>query len=143
MSSKTPSHPHDICDRSLDYALRAVNLFDHLQSQSNRAGWVIGNQYLRSATSIGANLEEAQAGETRSDFAHKCAISLKEARESLFWLRLLHRSQIVPAQQLDPLIQETREIVAILTTIVVRTKKPLLPRLPIFLFSILHFLFLC
>lgn len=130
----------DICERTLDYALRAIDLFGHLQNAQNRAGWIIGNQYLRAATSIGANLEEAQAGESRSDFAHKCAIALKEARESLFWLRLLERAGIVPAPRLAPLIQETREIVAILTTIVVKTKRPFLPRIPVLLLS--HFGFL-
>ena len=132
--------PRDICERTLDYALRAVDLFDHLQNSQNRAGWIIGNQYLRAATSIGANMEEAQGGESRSDFAHKCAIALKEVRESLFWLRLLERAAIVPPPRLAPLIQETRELIAILTTIVVKTKRPFLPRLPVLLFSIFSFL---
>src|SRR3954454_12980011 len=96
--------PKDICERALDYALRAIDLFDHLQQSSNRAGWVIANQYLRAATSIGANMEEAKAGESRSDLSHKCSIALKEARESLFWLRLLERSKIVAASRLAPLI---------------------------------------
>jgi four helix bundle protein len=133
--------PRDICLRTFDYAWRAVELFDHLQQLDRRAGWVIANQYLRAATSIGANLEEAQAGESRADFQHKCTIALKEARESLFWLRLLDRSAIVPAARLAPLIQETREIVAILTAIVVKTKRRLIPRVPLFLFSIFYFLF--
>jgi four helix bundle protein len=131
----------DICQRTMDYALRAVELFDHLQQTDRRAAWVIANQYLRAATSIGANLEEAQAGESRMDFTHKCSISLKEARESLYWLRLLERSGIVAGSRLAPLIQETREIVAILTTIVVKTKRRFLPRVPLLLFSIFYFLF--
>ncbi|HEY4330594.1 MAG TPA: four helix bundle protein [Phycisphaerae bacterium] len=135
------SQPRDICDRTLDYALRAVDLFDHLQSSSRRAGWIIANQYLRSATSIGANMEEAQAGESRSDFTHKCAVALKEARESLFWLRLLERAQIIPTVRLTPLIQETREIVAILTTIVVKTKRSFRPRLPLLLYSLICWFF--
>jgi four helix bundle protein len=57
---------------------------------------VIGRQYLRSATSIGANVEEAQAAESRPDFIHKMGIAQKEARESLYWLRLLRASGIVP-----------------------------------------------
>ena len=131
--------PRDICDRTLDYSLRAVALFDHLQQGQNRSGWVISNQYLRSATSIGANIEEAQSGESRSDFSHKCAIALKESRESLYWLRLLQRAKIVSPDRLDPLINETRELVAILTAIVKKSKRPF--RLPLFLFSIFYFLF--
>ena len=93
--ASAPVVPQDICDRTFDYALRAIALFNHLQQGENRAGRVIGNQYLRAATSIGANLEEAQASESRADFSHKCAIGLKEARESLYWLRLLHRGNVV------------------------------------------------
>jgi four helix bundle protein len=133
--------PRDICERTLDYALRAVELFDHLQQSSRRAAWVIGNQYFRAATSIGANMEEGQGGESRSDFVHKCAIALKEARESLFWLRLLERGEIVPSSRLKPLIQETHEIVSILTAIVVKTKRGL-PRVRFSLFSILYSLLL-
>ena len=131
MDAGSPSR--DICERTFNYAIRAVELFDHLTQLERRAAWVIANQYLRAATSIGANLEEAQAGESRSDFAHKCAVSLKEARESLFWLRLLQHGRIVPSPRLDPIVQETRELIAILTTIVVKTKRAFRPRLPLIL----------
>jgi len=52
----------DIRTRSMQYALRAIKLYQHLQKQEDGAGWIIGKQYLRAATSIGANIEEAQAG---------------------------------------------------------------------------------
>jgi four helix bundle protein len=128
-----------ICERTFNYAIRAIELFDHLQQSDRRAAWVIANQYLRSATSVGANMEEAQAGESRSDFAHKCHISLKEARESLFWLRLLQHARFVKPTRLEPLIQETREIVAILTTIVVKTKRPFRIRVPLIFTLLLGF----
>ena len=133
---ETAVPPQDICERTFDYVLRAVALFNHLQQSKNRAAWTIANQYLRAATSIGyANVEETQAGESRADFSHKCAIALKESRESHYWLRLLHRSQIVPAQRLDPLLHETNE----LTAIVKKSKRPF--RLPSLLFSLVHLLF--
>src|SRR5713101_1729626 len=72
----------DIRDRSLAYALRAVKLYQHLQKQKDGAAWIIGKQYLRAASSVGANVAEAQAGETRADFVHKLGIAQKEARES-------------------------------------------------------------
>jgi len=122
----------------MDYALRAIGLCDFLHQSQNRVGWTIANQYLRASTSIGANMEEAQAGESRSDFVHKCAIALKEARESLYWLHLLQRSAIVAPNRILPLIQETNEIVSILTVIVVKTKRF---RFPLSLFSILYSLF--
>ena len=83
------------------------------------------SQLLRSGTGIGSNLEEAEAGQSKADFIAKCRISLKEARESLYWLRLLAATETVRPTRLAPLIQEAREIVAILTTIV---RKASLPR---------------
>ena len=115
--------PRDIRSRSFAYALRAIKLYHHLQGQKDGACWVLGKQYLRAATSMGANIEEAQASESRADFVHKLGIAQKEARESLFWLRLLRESQIVPNAKLKPLMRETEELVAVITSIVVNTKK--------------------
>ncbi len=119
----TSREPWDIRDRSLGYALRAIRLFQHLQKQKDGAGWVIGKQYLKAATSVGANIAEAQAGETRADFIHKLGIAQKEARESLYCLRLQADSQIVPKKQLDPLTRETEDLIAVLTSIIVKSKR--------------------
>jgi len=83
--------PQDIRERSLQYSLRAIKLYQALQEVKDGAGWIIGKQFLRAATSIGANVEEAQAGETRADFIHKYGIAQKEARESRYWLKMLAR----------------------------------------------------
>jgi four helix bundle protein len=115
--------PQEIRARTFAYALRAVHLFQHLQKKKDGAGWILGKQYLRAATSIGANVAEAQAGESRADFIHKLGIAQKEARESLFWLRLLAESKIVGAARLRPLTKETEELIAVITAILVRTKK--------------------
>jgi four helix bundle protein len=77
---------------------------------------------LRAATSIGANIEEAQASESRADFVHKLGIAQKEARECLFWLRLLADSGIMLISRLKPLTNETDELIAVITAIVVNTK---------------------
>jgi len=98
----------DIRQRSFDYTLRAVKLYQHLQKQ--RVGWILGKQFLRAASSIGANIEEAQAGESRSDFIHKLGIARTEARESLYWLRVMAQSNIVPQRRIQPLMQETNEL---------------------------------
>ncbi len=90
--------PRDIRARSFAYARRAIKLYHYLQGQKDGAGWLLGRQYLRSASSIGANLEEAQSGESRADFIHKLGVAQKEARESLCWLRLLAESGIVSQQ---------------------------------------------
>lgn len=83
----------------------------------------MGRQYLRSATSIGANLEEADVAETKRDFIHKNRIALKEARESRYWLRLIVESGILPDSKMSSLIQETTELIAILTSIVKKSSQ--------------------
>ena len=114
--------PQDIRKRAYQYAMRAIRLYQYLQKQKDSAGWILGKQYLRAATSIGANIEEAQAIESRADFVHKVGIAQKEARESLFWLRLLADSRIVSNSRLKPLKKETEELIAVITAIVVNTK---------------------
>jgi four helix bundle protein len=93
------------------------------------ANRVIIHQLLRSVTSIGANIEEAVGAHTRSDFAYTMNIAKKEARESFYWLRLIHKTNNTQiANKLDPLLQESEEILRILTatvkTSVVSKKKP-------------------
>jgi len=106
----------------MDYAVRAIQFFRHLKRTRDDVGAILGKQYLRSATSIGANLIEARAGESRKDFVHKCSIAQKEARESLYWLELASRVELVKPIRLNPLIQETRELLAIITSIIRNTK---------------------
>jgi len=114
--------PPDIRRRSYGYSLRAIKLYQTLKQGKDGAGWVLGKQYLRAATSIGANVEEAQSAESRPDFVHKYGIAQKEARESLYWLRLLAESGIVPSQRLRPLMKETEELFAVITGIILSTK---------------------
>jgi four helix bundle protein len=127
--AKTPvdspprAQPPEIRARSFAYALRAIKLYRYLQSQTTGAGWILGRQYLRAATSIGANIEEAQSGESRADFIHKLGVAQKEARESLYWLRLLAESQIVPKGKMSPLMEETEELISVVTSIIVSAKR--------------------
>ena len=114
--------PREILPRSFADALRAIKLYQYLQRRKDGAGWILGKQYLRAATSIGANIEEAQAGESRSDFIHKLGIAQKEARESRYWLHLLAESGIVGRGKLQPLSRETEELIGIITAIIVNTK---------------------
>jgi four helix bundle protein len=78
--------PLQIRKGAFQYALRAVKLHQALQEKRDGTCWILGKQFLRSATSIGANIEEAQFGETRADFNHKYGIAQKEARESCIGL---------------------------------------------------------
>ena len=121
--TSTDGIPADIRARSFRYAVRAVKLYRFLQDRKDGAGWVIGKQYLRSATSIGANLQEATSAESRPDFIHKYGIAQKEARESLYWLQLMAEAGVVSRTRLGPLIRETEELISILTAILLKLKR--------------------
>ncbi len=113
----------DIRKRTFQYALRAVKVYRSLQEGKDGAGWILGKQFLRAATSIGANVEEAQSGESRADFVRKYGIAQKEAKESLYWLRLLAEAGVVSRSRLAPLMQESEELIAVITAIIVNAKK--------------------
>ena len=78
---------------------------------------------IRSATSAGASYEEACGGESRSDFVHKLQIVLIEMRESLYWLRLVSKAELVPKYVLDPIYSEADELTRIIAKSVVTAKK--------------------
>ena len=113
----------DIRERTVQYAVRAIELFRFVQRGKDVAGRVIAKQYLRAATSIGANVEEAHSGESRADVVHKFGIGQKEAREFSYWLRLMVDSTIVSSQRLSAIRRETEEIYAVLTAIIVNAKR--------------------
>lgn len=107
----------DLPERTMQFAIRVVNLCKHLDARPG-VSRTLARQLLRSGTSIGANVEEAVAAQSKPDFISKQNIALKEARETHYWLRLLVASEIVSQEQAADLIQEANELVAILTTIV-------------------------
>ena len=80
---------------------------------------------LKSGTSIGANIEEAMAGQSRADFLAKMSIASKEARETNYWLRLLRDSKLIDAHVLQGLLAESEEIIKMLTSIVKTVKSSL------------------
>jgi four helix bundle protein len=111
----------DICERTFQFALRVINLCRNLETRSgvNRD---IARQLLRSATSVGANVEQAQSGQSRADFLSKCNIALKESRETRYWLRLISASNLLPASRLSDPVTESDELVRILGKIVSSTR---------------------
>ena len=115
--------PRDIQERAFAFAVEAVRLCQRLDEKPG-VGRTLGRQLLRSATSIGANMEEAQAGQSKADFIGKTSIALKEARETLYWLRLLEASEVSCDAQLPDLQNEAREIAKILGAIIVSAKTP-------------------
>ena len=112
----------DLPERTFAFAERIVRLCVYLE-QNGRVSTTLATQLLRSGTSVGANVEEAGSAESRKDFVHKYAIACKEARESHYWLRLLSVSEVVPRDRLDPLTSEANELIAILTTIIKKSRE--------------------
>lgn len=106
------SHP-EICHRTYKFAVRIVKLCKFLD-QNPGVSRTLAQQLLRSGTSIGANLREAQSAESRRDFLHKLKIALKEARETEYWLDLLIDAEIVSPARLNTLRQECKELCKIL-----------------------------
>ena len=112
----------DIEERTFEFGVRIIKLGQFLEHKS----WVhstLGKQILRCGTSIGSNVEEAQAAESRADFISKNNISLKEARETHYRLRLLAAAEVVSQARLQPILDEALELKRILGAIVVSTKR--------------------
>lgn len=103
-----------ILELSFEFSLQIIALYKILIRNNE---YVLSKQLLRSATSIGANVEEANAAQTKKDFITKMSIASKEARESRYWLRLLDKSQIVKTDY-TPYLSSIEHIINILTKIV-------------------------
>lgn len=114
--------PRDIRERTFEFAVRIVKLCQRLDEKPD-VSRTLGNQLLRSGTSVGANLEEAYAGQSKADFISKNAIALKEARETVYWLRLLAATDVFPASGLEALQTEAEELTRIIAAIIVSSKK--------------------
>ena len=106
-----------IHDKSFQFALEIIGLYKKLQSERE---YVLSKQLLRSGTSIGANVEEALAGQSRRDFMSKMAVASKEARETRYWLVLLQKSNLTKIE-LSQAIKNNEELIRILTSIVKTT----------------------
>ena len=90
--------------------------------KDGRVSATLANQLLRSGTSIGANVEEGQASQSKADFISKYSIACKEARETHYWLRLLASTELVSADRLVPLTDEANKLISILTTIIKKSR---------------------
>ncbi len=107
-----------ILEKTFDFALSIIELYKKMTEQKE---YVLSKQILRSGTSIGANVEEAIAAQSRKDFAAKMAIASKEARETRYWLRLLQKSQLVKLEFAIHL-DDIETIINIITAIVKTTQ---------------------
>jgi len=101
--------------KSYQFALRIVKLYLFLKSEKRE--YELSKQLLRSATSVGANVEEAIGAQSQKDFIHKLSIAYKEARETQYWLRLLSDSGIIASQESETLLPECEELMKIIGSI--------------------------
>ncbi|MEO0074065.1 MAG: four helix bundle protein [candidate division WOR-3 bacterium] len=112
----------DLKERTFALGVRVVALCRTLDRRDSTCR-ILAGQLLRSGTSVGANIEEAQASQSRADFLSKCSIACKEARETHYWLRLLAASGAVGRREVAGLLDECDQVIAILTAIVKKVKQ--------------------
>ena len=107
-----------ILDKSFDFAIRVIKLYKHLCDDKKE--YILSKQLIRSGTSIGANINEAQAGQSKRDFIAKMSIASKEARESKYWIDLLIKTDYLNINEthVSSLLNDIEEIVKLLTSIV-------------------------
>ena len=108
--------PYNIQERTFEFSVAVVSFCRELSDAnpvSRRLGW----QLLDASTSIGANLEEADGGQTTADFIAKVAIAKKEAKESVYWLRLIAATDLRWRTAITPLLREAKEIASVVSTI--------------------------
>ncbi|HYM95026.1 MAG TPA: four helix bundle protein [Chitinophagaceae bacterium] len=113
-----------IVQKSYAFALDIIQIYKLLIEKKE---YVLSKQILRSGTSIGANIHEAVAGQSKKDFIHKLGIAVKEARETLYWLRLLKDSDYITTDQFSKLDNSCDEIIKILNSIILTTKERYFP----------------
>jgi len=112
---------NDIGERSFRFGVRIVKMVSVLSK--NIASDAIGKQLVRSGTSIGANIAEAQGAFSKKEFVYHMNIAKKEARESMFWIRMLSESGLVAEKRLDDIKDECNQLVAILVAITKNSQK--------------------
>ena len=108
-----------VVDKSFAFAVRIVNLCRLLAN--DRSEKILSAQLLQSGTSIGANIAEAQRAQTRADFNNKMNISLKEANEVEYWLRLLHATNYISECEFNSIYADLEELLALLISICKKT----------------------
>jgi len=113
---------NEVLSLSFAFAVRVVNLYRYLCEQKNE--YVLSKQLLRSGTSIGANVNEAQEAQSKKDFVSKMSIALKEARETKYWIQPLSETDYLPSQhtKVKTLLSELNSIIKLLSSIIISSK---------------------
>jgi len=107
---------HDLKQRTKLFALQVIRMYTELPKRDTVAS-ILGKQVVRSGTSVGANYREASRGRSKAEFIAKIGDCLREIEETEYWLELLVESKLVPETKMDCIMDETRQLIAIFTTI--------------------------
>ena len=110
-----------LIEKSIDFAARIVKLCKYLDEKQKEH--IISKQIIRSGTSIGANINEAQYGNSKADFISKLHISLKETAETEYWLRLLYKSEYLDRKMFESLLSDCLELKKLLISSINTAKK--------------------
>ncbi len=102
-------------EKSFEFAVRIVNLYKYLTNDKKE--FILAKQLMRSGTSIGANVAEAERAQSKVDFISKISIALKEANETAYWLKLLYRTTYIDIKQFESMDNDLDEIISILVAI--------------------------
>lgn len=109
--------------KSFELAVRGVNFYKHLVSEKKE--FVMSKQFLRSITSVGANVREAVNAQSKADFIHKLSIAQKECDESMYWLEILKETDYISLAEFDSIHQQCNDVLKIIRSIIITSKKNL------------------
>lgn len=107
-------------DKSFKFAIRIVKRYQYLQSQKKEL--ILSKQLLRSGTSVGAMVREAEHAETKADFKHKMGIAQKEINETIYWLELLKETDYLTNEQFESVYLDAVEVIKLITSIIKTVK---------------------
>ncbi|MCY1635662.1 four helix bundle protein [Marinifilum sp. D737] len=110
-------------DKSFVFAIRIVKMFRYLIEEKKE--FILSKQFLRSGTSVGAMIREAEFAETKKDFIHKMAIGQKEINETMYWLKLLKETDYLSLDQYENINKDAVEIIKLITSIIKSAKASL------------------
>jgi four helix bundle protein len=107
--------------KSFELAIRGVNFYKYLVAEKKE--YIMSKQFLRSVTSVGANVREAVNAQSKPDFIHKLSIAQKEYDESLYWLELLKETNYISELEFESIYQQNNEVLKIIRSIIITSKK--------------------
>jgi len=112
-----------LAEKSFDFSIRIVNFYKYLTDTKKE--YVLSKQLLRSGTAIGALQSEGSYAESKVDFIHKYGIAQKECNETIYWLKLLYRTDYINQKEFESLTNDATELMKIITASIITAKKSL------------------